>query len=362
MTPLPLLACPSTGRALSWSRPGHGGPVWTPRPRPPGAPAPIGVTEQLVVRADGSAAYPVVDGVPALLAPEVLLPHEAGEVAAVDLSAPAYAEAYAEMSFYNVAAVESPELAGVVAALDGLPAVTFPHDPRWIDAPYDGHAQADCYRALGSVQDAVTLQIGGAGLHAVKFLLAGARTAVLVTPMITEALRARWLAERAGVADRLVLALGVAEELPLADGGVDAAFTGGCMHHMVFDLALPRIRRALGPGGVFAAAEPWRAPLYAVGTSVLGKRESGTQCRPLTPDDLDVFARVFDEPVVTHHGALTRYPLLALSKVGIRPRATTLLDWFARDDRWSDRLGLRRHGSSISCVGRASHDPAGAAA
>lgn len=357
MTNEQLLVCPSTGQALRRTSARDLGSPWAARPRSAGSPAAIGLTDEVALREDGQAAYPVLSGVPVLLSPEVLLPHDGRDRAPFDLDAPAFAEAYAEMSFYNDSEVASDVLASAVAQLEGVAGSSFPHDSRWIDAPYDGNAQRDCYRAIGAVHGATALQIGGAGLHAVKFLLAGARRSVLVTPMITEALRARWLAQQVGVADRLVLALGVAEELPLAERSIDAAFTGGCLHHMVLELALPRIHRALVPGGTFGAAEPWRAPLYRLGTAALGKREAGTVCRPLTVDDVAAFANVFQSASITHHGALTRYLLLALSKAGFRPSASALTRWFERDDRWSDRLGVRRHGSSISFVGRAAGHP-----
>src|SRR5688572_20886573 len=46
--------------------------------------------------------------------------------------------------------------------------------PGWVDTPYDGAAQLDAFRHIGSLEGATVLQIGGSGIHAVKFMLAGA--------------------------------------------------------------------------------------------------------------------------------------------------------------------------------------------
>src|SRR3954452_14634823 len=43
-------------------------------PRSNAEPAPFGITATMLVRSDGACAYPVVDGVPVLLAPEQITP------------------------------------------------------------------------------------------------------------------------------------------------------------------------------------------------------------------------------------------------------------------------------------------------
>src|SRR5687767_2737665 len=62
-------------------------------------PRPVGPTPSVLLREDHQCAYPVVDGIPVLLAPEALVPPSRQR--SVDLSDPRYAEAYAEMDFYN---------------------------------------------------------------------------------------------------------------------------------------------------------------------------------------------------------------------------------------------------------------------
>jgi len=68
-------------------------------PRTNTDPAPFGVTSTMMVRSDNAAAYPVVDGIPVLLAPEQITPADRPQ--SFDLKDVKYAEAYEEMTFYN---------------------------------------------------------------------------------------------------------------------------------------------------------------------------------------------------------------------------------------------------------------------
>jgi uncharacterized protein YbaR (Trm112 family) len=63
------------------------------------AAAATGETEQVLLREVGKAAYPIVAGIPVLLAPEILTDPQ--HPLSFDLSAPQYAEAYLEMAFCN---------------------------------------------------------------------------------------------------------------------------------------------------------------------------------------------------------------------------------------------------------------------
>lgn len=196
------------------------------------------------------------------------------------------------------------------------------------------------------------MQLGGKGLHAVKFLLAGAAEAWMVTPMVGEAIYARSLAEAAGVADRLRCVVAIAEELPFPSQSFDGIYSGGCVHHMVTELALPEIARVLADGGRFAAVEPWKAPLHTIGTKLLGKREVEVACRPLTTSRIEPLFQSFAEAHVMRHGALTRYPLLALSKLGVA--CPLSVAWYVHkiDDVICSVLPpLRRIGSSVALLG-----------
>lgn len=320
---------------------------------------PAGVTNTVLLREDNLCAYPVVDGIPLLLAPEMLgadsVPQE------FDLRDPRYAEAYEEMDFYNTRAMVTLtelEAGGAGSILPTEMAAsdaekdTFP-DPwqRWADSSHDLAAQMDSYRHLGTPKGRSFLQLGGSGTHAIKFAMAGAKEAWLVTPMVAEARIAIALATAAGVGKQFRAVVGIAEEIPLRDETFDAVFAGGCLHHTVTELSLSEAARVLRIRGRFAAAEPWRAPLYSIGTRLLGKREDA-YCRPLTSERLVPLKQSFPECQTIRHGTFSRYPLIALEKFGLS--FSKQVPWHIGriDDAISSIVpGLRRFGSSIAVLG-----------
>jgi SAM-dependent methyltransferase len=312
-----------------------------------------------MLRADHACAYPVVDGFPILLAPEVLLPPATER--SFDVSAAPYQEAYEELDYYNAVAEEEDPFIGsssAMATLKPLLALSpekrhlFP-EPRdiSIDAVYDSAAQWDAYAHLAPFEGKVVLQVGGRGIHAVKFLLAGASEAWAMSPMLEEVKYAMALGRLAGVEERLHGVVGIAEEMPFRDEMFDAVYSGGCVHHMVTELALPECARILKAGGRFSAIDPWRTPLYAAGTTILGKRERNVHCRPLTNARVRPLLESFAGARVLHHGAITRYPLLALDKFGISSSLGLAWRLNAVDDAVSSVIpALRRTGSSVALL------------
>lgn len=320
---------------------------------------PAGPTPLILLREDLECAYPVVDGIPILLAPEALTVGE--ERAEFDLTDARYAEAYEEMEFYNDAAstairklehggaeaILPNELAASEAERNSFPAPWY----RWVDTVHDSAALWDAYIHLGDLKNRRVLQLGGSGTHAMKFAMAGAAESWLITPMSGEASVARGLAESAGLGDRFRCVVAIAEELPIRSETFDAVFAGGCLHHMQTDLALPETARVLRHGGRFAAVEPWRAPLYALGTRILGQREDA-YCTPLTAKRVEPMAKQFSTSVFIQHGTITRYAFLALGKVGIN--VSKYLPWHVGkiDDAICSIIpGMRRMGSSIAVLG-----------
>jgi SAM-dependent methyltransferase/uncharacterized protein YbaR (Trm112 family) len=308
------LVCPLTGQAL------HPAPIEAAEAelckgeqlaaRAVQVPRPVGRTATVLVRDDGACAYPVLDGIPILLGPERLTPP--GEPFEVDLAAPQYAEAYSRIDFYNTvtanlaATVASSGFARSFGDLIPMPSTfrkAFP-EPRglWIDATDEPGAQWDAYLHLAPLMGKRVLQLGGAGRHAVKFLLAGAERATLVSPMVGELQHARALAAFARVDDRLRTVAGVAEELPLANATMDAVHAPGHDDHTGTAMAGAQVARVLAPGGRFSAVEPWREP---------------TGRKPMTAERTERLAAAFDRFEVSHHGALTRYPLMLLWKLGL---------------------------------------------
>lgn len=316
-----------------------------------------GVTETVLLREDDKCAYPIVDGFPVLLAPEVLTTEDD---LPFDLTDPRYAEAYEEMDFYNVAAAKMVD----VIAHGGIEAVmplemgttdaekrSFPEPwDRWVDTVFDSAALWDVYSHLSPVRGKTVLQVGGTGGHAVKFSLVGASESWLVTPVVGEAAIARGLAESAGLGERYKIVVGIAEELPLKSESFDGIFMGGCLHHTVTNLAFAEAARVLRHDGKFAAVEPWRAPLYGIGTRLLGKREQA-YCQPLNPERMQGFESSFSSASVIQHGTFSRYPFLALDKLGVH--IPKFLPWHVGkiDDALSSIIpGLRRWGSSIAVL------------
>lgn len=320
------------------------------------------LTDTFLLRSDGAGAYPVVEGIPILMAPEMLV--SAGNpISPLDTDADPYREAYVEMGFYNSVATgmtsdleNSPHVQEAQRALGGA---QFPSLP-WLEALYELPAQAEAYEFLSPIEGMTMLQVGGKGVQAVKFLLAGAKESWVLTPMLGEALHSRELADACGVGDRLRAVVGIAEEIPCPDASFDRVYSGGCIHHTTTDQALPEIKRVLTGDGRFAAVEPWRAPLYRLGTkvfgkreqAVLGKREKGILCRPMDDSRVAPLARTFDRASVSHHGTFTRYGLIALRKLGVRPKPETVDRIMRADDRLADKLSAREFGSCVVLMGQ----------
>lgn len=326
----------------------------------PGGAKPIGPTPVVMLCRASRCAYPVVDGIPVLLVPEMLVPARDGR--RIDLDDPKYREAYEEMAFYNASAQtqrERIEESASVAFLERALAAgeeqrrTFPA-PReiWIDAVYDSAAQWDAYSHLAPVEGKRLLQLGGKGGAALRFLIAGASQVWLASPVPSELAFGRSIARRLGMEEKFVCVAAVAEQLPIADGTFDGIYSGGCVHHMLTELALPECARVLRDRGKFAAVEPWRAPFYALGTRLFGKREEEVHCRPITAARVRPLTSSFEGAEVVHHGALTRYPLLALMKLGLSMRLETVWRINRIDDTVTRLLPpLRRMGSSVALLG-----------
>lgn len=319
---------------------------------------PFGPTPQVLLREDAELAYPVVDGIPILLAPEALGPQS--KQRDFDLRQARYDEAYSEMQFYNEMASEQAERVEELECFDLLrplmnlseeASLAFPA-PRadWLDAVYDSASQNDAYEHLAPIANQRLLQLGGQGYHAVKFLLGGASEAWAITPMLGELRLARALARAVGVEDRLRCVVSIAEELALGSDTFDGIYSGGCVHHMVTDLAMDEASRVLKQGGRFAAVDPWKTPFHDVGTKLFGKREA-VHCRPLTTQRVAPMFEAFNEAEVVHHGAVSRHLLLALHKLGLRSPLAVADRIGSFDDAVASVVpGMRGLGSSVALL------------
>lgn len=324
-------------------------------------PTPIGPTSFVLIREDGLYGYPIINNIPIMLFPEILGCKDYQQK--FDLSNPIYAEAYEEMAHYNKVAIqeseniensESYKIIQPIFAASQENRNSFPKPKDlWLDAVYDCVGQWDAYNHMAPITGKRVLQIGGKGIHAVKFLLAGAEEAWVLSPMLGEMYCAIALSKIVGVSNRLHCVVAVAERLPFQDNYFDAVYSGGCVHHMVTAFALPEIARVLCRGGKFSAVDPWNTPLHAFGTRLLGKREKNVHCRPLDEVRIEPFLNAFTESRVAHHGALFRYPLLALEKFGLSVSLKKSLFFANIDDSLSSICPTMRDrfGGSVALLG-----------
>jgi SAM-dependent methyltransferase len=260
-----------------------------------------------------------------------------------------------EMLFYEQEALRDERQAGLRSRLTAVSRLQAPWanpvEP-WLDNLYDSVPQAEVYGHLRvEVTGGDVLQLGGTGKEALKALLGGARRSYLVTPVPAEAHLTESLATEFGIGDRFTAIVGTGEEVPIPSDSIDAVISEGCMHHTDVPAALLEVRRVLRSGGRFGAWDPWHARLYDIGTSLFGKREPGIECRPLNLTRVATLVEVFPDSEIRLHGALTRYPVVALGKAGIRPSQATIHRMTLIDDRISARVpALRRNGSSVSVL------------
>jgi SAM-dependent methyltransferase/uncharacterized protein YbaR (Trm112 family) len=314
------------------------------------APAATGRTPLVLLRDDQTMAYPIYENIPVLMTPEGLELHSPSH----DMHDARWEEAYEESEHYNTQALSAANSTvglNLVRALrstfeGGIASSANPES--WVDSPYDGVAQLEALRYLLPIGGKCIAQLGGSGQQAMKFLLAGAPEAWLITPMIGEALFAAALAETLGIKSRLRCVVAVGEQLPISDSYFDAIYSGGCLHHMDTAIASSEICRVLRNGGRFAAVEPWGTPLHAIGTRLVGKREKNVHCKPLSAVRVLQIANAFESVEIEHHGPFLRYMALGLNKLtgrSISARSGIQLT------RLDDRLPIpSRFGGSVAVL------------
>jgi len=324
-------------------------------------PQPIGPTPYVLVREDMRFAYPVVNDIPILLIPEML--GSVKEQREFDLQNSIYAEAYEEMEVYNKFALSQAEnietsnsypIIRPLSDVNELEKETFPNPfSLWIDAVHDCAGQSDAYAHITPIAGKRILQVGGKGTHIIKFLLAGADEGWSLSPMLGELQYTIALAKAFGITDSLRCVVAAGEELPFKDASIDAIYSGGCIHHTVTSRALPEAARILVPGGKFAAVDPWKTPIHGIGTRVFGKREADVYCRPIDKERALPLGNAFPDSSIVHHGAIFRYPLLALQKLGVSTSLSVAWRMNKVDDFLSSLVPPFRNsfGGSVTLLG-----------
>lgn len=285
------------------------------------------VDEGLIAE-DNKTLYPFIDGIPQLLAPEGIS-LENDSISNIDISDLKYREPYAEMSSYDEisghhvqSGDEESALGGVISSwseIDNNDKVTFPEPAElWLDAKGCLLAQEMAYKHLMPISGCRVLQLGGHGSHLIKFLMAGAREAWLVSPMINELKRARFLALEFGFEDRLFVVQGIAEELPVEDDFFDRIYMGGCLHHTQIEMTAPEIHRVLTKGGKASFVDPIMTTPYRLFVKPFYSRGIGrvdhAECTPIRREKAFDFIKHFHHGQLTGYRAFVHFPLIMATR------------------------------------------------
>ncbi|MBI4219813.1 MAG: class I SAM-dependent methyltransferase [Chloroflexi bacterium] len=231
----------------------------------------------------------------------------------------------------------------------------FPRPYRvWIDSIGSPLSQLDSYEWLSPVRERFFVQLGGSGSHAMKALVAGARRAVLVTPVAEEASLGLRMARQLGVLDRFQCALGIGERLPIDSDSVDLMYGGGTLHHMQLAPAMEEIRRVLKPDGRAAFVDPNLNLLYrAIELSGLRRlgREPGAQCYPLRLRDIRPVVGGFKTARLRLSGGPLRYAIVGAVRVLRLPVSRGLSMAILRSETWVlTRVGLSGQLGSLAVL------------
>ncbi|MGA9812631.1 MAG: methyltransferase domain-containing protein [Terriglobales bacterium] len=237
-------------------------------------------------------------------------------------------------------------LANIFAARDRG---RFPDPKRlWLASAFECAAEYEAFKFLAPIEGKTVLQLGGKGTEAVRMMLAGAKSANLVSPVKSELECGHELGRLCGVA--IESRVGLAERIPYADESFDVVYSSGSAHHFKTNEAFPEIRRVLKSKGRFAAIEPWRAPFYKLGIRVFGKREKDVHCRPLDRQRVSTFQRVFRVAEVRQSGTLLRYPMIAAGQMGLPISVGVAWRLMRADDFICTVLRLRSLGSCVAIL------------
>lgn len=278
------------------------------------------------VTEDRATFYPIIDGIPQLLAPEGISLTSPAEKISVNL--PQYSEPYAEMESYDQISENHLQLNEADSALgealkgnslNGFEHMDFPLPADiWLDAKGCVLAQEHAYRYLNPIQSSRVLQIGGHGSHLIKFLMASADEAWLLSPMLGELKRAKLLAQKFGVENRLVAIQGIAEEVPIQEDFFDRIYSGGCLHHTQIEMVGPEIKRILKPGGKASFVDPimtlpykmFVRPFYSRGIG----RVDEAHCTPISPHKMVQFTQHFSKGQSLPSRTFVHFPLIMATR------------------------------------------------
>ncbi len=277
---------------------------------------------------DNKTFYPILGEIPQLLAPEgICIDRDTQH--RISINRIQYKEPYEEMATYDEISSHYLKSDDIDSALgEGISNAffenkfdrsTFPEPVGiWLDAKGCATAQEEAYRHLTPLSGMRVLQLGGHGSHLVKFLMAGAREAWLVSPMLGELIRARALCRKFGLEESLVTLQGIAEEIPIQNAFLDRIYSGGCLHHTQIEMAAPEIRRILKPGGKASFVDPvmtlpyrmFIRPFYSQGIG----RVDNAKCTPINPNKVDRFLEQFNRSRCFRSRTFVHFPLILATR------------------------------------------------
>lgn len=125
----------------------------------------------------------------------------------------------------------------------------------WADA---GLCQYYAYKFLTPCNKKSYLQLGGHGSHAIKFLVGGAKEAVVVDPSFKSLIYGRKLSNLFGVEKRFKPIRGCGEFIPYPDNHFDYIYGGGVLHHLDIRKTAKELYRVLKKGGKGSFVDPFR--------------------------------------------------------------------------------------------------------
>jgi ubiquinone/menaquinone biosynthesis C-methylase UbiE len=208
------------------------------------------------------------------------------------------------------------------------------------------------FNFLGSVDGKVMLDIAcGYSMTPVMFALAGATVHALDVAPKTLAM-VQYVAQCKGVAERVHIHVGPAEELPFEDASFDLIYGGAALHHLQLDRAGRELARVLKCGGKGAFQDPLaHNPVLEFTRDYLayrGKHPVKGTDRPLHLHEVQAFGRHFT--TCTYQG----FELFSLVAKAFRLKRTArvrrLLE--ATDDALLPRLPILQHYARfvVTCV------------
>jgi SAM-dependent methyltransferase len=177
----------------------------------------------------------------------------------------------------------------------------------------------------------------GRGYITLRLAQAGAKHVTALDLSALEVGHAEERINEAGLADRVTFVVGDAHQTPFPDGSFDLVVGAAILHHLDFERALRELHRLLRPGGEAVFIEPLALnPLLRLGRALSPGARTADE-HPLTPEDWNLCAELFERFSHTERELLT-IPLMPLNLV--LPRKGQA--WLGRNVKRGDTRVFRK--------------------